>query len=85
LSNDQQLEQKFWDIVGLYLSPPQQAVRAYGGLGERARLACRARRPAEHQERSTDSLFSEPSARADSVGQTPTDAAETAALPISTE
>lgn len=26
LSNDQQFEQKFWDIVGLYLSPPQQAV-----------------------------------------------------------
>lgn len=26
LSHDQQLEQKFWDIVGLYLSPPQQAV-----------------------------------------------------------
>lgn len=26
LSNDQHFEQKFWDIVGLYLSPPQQAV-----------------------------------------------------------
>jgi transposase len=26
LSNDRQFEQKFWDIVGLYLSPPQQAV-----------------------------------------------------------
>lgn len=26
LSNDKQFEQKFWDIVGLYLSPPQQAV-----------------------------------------------------------
>lgn len=26
LSNDPQFEQKFWDIVGLYLSPPQQAV-----------------------------------------------------------
>jgi transposase len=26
LSNDQQFEQKFWDIVGLYVSPPQQAV-----------------------------------------------------------
>lgn len=26
LSNDHQFEQKFWDIVGLYLSPPQQAV-----------------------------------------------------------
>jgi len=26
LSNDQQFEQKFWDIVGLYLAPPQQAV-----------------------------------------------------------
>lgn len=26
LSNDQQFEQKFWDVVGLYLSPPQQAV-----------------------------------------------------------
>jgi len=26
VSNDQQFEQKFWDIVGLYLSPPQQAV-----------------------------------------------------------
>jgi len=26
LSHDQQFEQKFWDIVGLYLSPPQQAV-----------------------------------------------------------
>jgi transposase len=26
LSNDEQFEQKFWDIVGLYLSPPQQAV-----------------------------------------------------------
>lgn len=25
-SNDQHFEQKFWDIVGLYLSPPQQAV-----------------------------------------------------------
>ena len=32
-----------------------------------------------------DSLFSDPSARADSVGETPTNAAETAALPISTE
>ena len=26
LSNDKQFEQKFWDIVGLYLAPPQQAV-----------------------------------------------------------
>jgi transposase len=26
LSNDPQFEQKFWDIVGLYVSPPQQAV-----------------------------------------------------------
>ena len=26
LSNDKHFEQKFWDIVGLYLSPPQQAV-----------------------------------------------------------
>jgi transposase len=26
LSHDQQFEQKFWDIVGLYLAPPQQAV-----------------------------------------------------------
>ena len=26
LSTDRQFEQKFWDIVGLYLSPPQQAV-----------------------------------------------------------
>jgi transposase len=26
LSNDKQFEQRFWDIVGLYLSPPQQAV-----------------------------------------------------------
>ena len=26
LSNDRQFDQKFWDIVGLYLSPPQQAV-----------------------------------------------------------
>jgi transposase len=26
LSNDKQFEQKFWDIVGLYLAPPQKAV-----------------------------------------------------------
>ncbi len=26
LSSDKQFEQKFWDIVGLYLAPPQQAV-----------------------------------------------------------
>ena len=54
-------------------------------MGERARLACCARRPAEHLERSTESHSSEPSARADSVRETPTGAAETAALPISTE
>ena len=36
-------------------------------------------------ERSTDSLSSELTTRVDSVGETPTDAAETAALPISTE
>jgi transposase len=26
LSNDKHFEQKFWDVVGLYLAPPQQAV-----------------------------------------------------------
>ena len=52
--------------------------------GERTRPACCARRPAEHRERLTNSLSSGLSARVDSFGETPTDAAETAALPIST-
>ena len=53
------------------------------GFGERTRPACCARRLAEHKERSTNSISGGLPAVV-SVGETPTVAAEMAALPIST-